>query len=49
MHQCGIKSCRNKYLPPKHIESKIKGNNQQGANTKQAAVKYRLNQEIKFL
>jgi phosphatidate phosphatase PAH1 len=43
------KTCRSKHLEPKYIEIKIKGKNEQSANTKQAAVKYRLNQEIKFL
>jgi hypothetical protein len=43
------KTCRSKQLQPKHIQIKINGNSQWSTNMKQAAIKYRLNQEIKFL
>jgi hypothetical protein len=43
------KECRNKQLQTKYIQIKIKGNNKQNQNTKTAAIKFRLNQDIKFL
>ena len=43
------KECRNKQLQPKYIQIKIKGNNKQNQNTKTAAIKFRLNQEIKCI
>ena len=43
------KICKTKQLMPKHIPIKINGNNMHTKNTKIAATKYRLNQEIKFL
>lgn len=41
--------CREKNLTPKCIHIKVNGNNVQNRNTKLVAIKYRLNQEIKFL
>jgi hypothetical protein len=43
------KTCRDKQLKPNYINIKINGNNQQCNNTIRTAVRYRLNQEIKFL
>lgn len=40
---------REKNLTPKCIHTKVNGNNVQNRNTKLAAMKYRLYQEIKFL
>lgn len=41
--------CRANQLTPKYIHVKISDDNQQSKNTKLAATKYRVNQEIKFL
>ena len=43
------KTCRDKQLTPNYINIKINGNNRQCNNTIRTAVRYRLNQEIKFL
>jgi hypothetical protein len=43
------KVCRTKQLTPKYINIKINGSNQQCKNTRKAAVRCRINQEIKFL
>jgi hypothetical protein len=37
------------HLTPKHVNIRIKGNNQRNKNIKITAVKYRLNKEIRFL
>jgi hypothetical protein len=36
-------------LSPKYIHIAVNGNNQKSLNTKNAAVKYRINQELKYL
>jgi hypothetical protein len=43
------KTCRDKELRPNYINIKINGNNRQCNNTMKAAVRFRINQEIKFL
>ena len=43
------KTCRLKEIKPKYIGIKINGNNKQCHNTTKMAIKYRINQEIKFL
>ena len=43
------KTCRDKELRPKCINIRINGNNRRCNNTMKAAVRFRLNQEIKFL
>ena len=43
------KTCRDKQLSPNYINIKINGNNRQCNNTIRTAVRYRINQEIKFL
>jgi hypothetical protein len=43
------KTCRDKQLTSNYINIKINGNNRQCNNTIRTAVRYRLNQEIKFL
>jgi predicted nuclease with TOPRIM domain len=43
------KMCKTKQLMPKYINIKINKNNMHNKNTKIAATKYRLNQEIRFL
>jgi hypothetical protein len=43
------KLCKNYQLTPKYISIKANGNNKQSQNTKNAAIKYRLKQELKFL
>ena len=43
------KICKAKQLMPKYIFIKINGNNTQSKMTTIAAIKYRFNQEIKFL
>jgi hypothetical protein len=42
------KVCKLEQLSPKYIQIKINGNNKQCNNTKSAAVRYRLLQEIEF-
>jgi len=46
---CTTKYVKKKQLTTKYIHIKINGNNMHTKNTKIAATKYRLNQEIKFL
>jgi hypothetical protein len=41
--------CRSEQLSPNYIHVTVNGNNQRSTNTKNAATKYRLNQEIKHL
>jgi hypothetical protein len=43
------KICKIEKLTSKYIHITVGGSNQQSKNTKHAAIKYRLNQEIKFL
>ena len=43
------KICRHENLQPKYIDIKISGNNKRSHTTKQAAVKYRINLELKHL
>jgi hypothetical protein len=43
------KTCRDKHLEPSYINIKINGNNRQCRNTKKSAVRYRINQKIKFM
>ena len=43
------KICKTKQLTPKYINIKINGNNNQTRKNRLAAIKYRINQEIKFL
>jgi hypothetical protein len=43
------KICKANQLTPKYVQIKATGDNQQSKNTRLAATRYRLNQEIKFL
>ena len=43
------KTCRQKRLSPKYINTRINGNNQQCQRTHKAAILFRINQEIKYL
>jgi len=43
------KTCREKEIKPNYIHIKINGNNKQCQNTMKAAIRTRVNQEIKFL
>jgi hypothetical protein len=43
------KTCRTRHICPKYIHIQVNGNNSRSFNTKQQAVKHRLNLEIKFL
>jgi hypothetical protein len=43
------KTCRGKDLKPNYINIRINGNNRQWNNTMKAAIRFRINQEIKFL
>jgi len=43
------KICKIKQMMPKYFGIKINGNSRQSKNTRIAATKYRLNQEIRFL
>ena len=43
------KLCKTKQLTPKYFSIKNSRNNNQSKNTRLAAIKYRINQEIKFL
>ena len=43
------KICKTKQLTPKYFSIKINGDNKQTKNTRIAATRYRINQEIKFL
>lgn len=43
------KICRHENLQPKYIDIKISGNNKRSHTTKQAAVKHRINLELKHL
>ena len=43
------KTCRTRHICPKYIHIQVNGNNARTSNTKQHAVKHRLNLEIKFL
>jgi len=42
------KTCRIKQLIPTYINIRINGNNQRCQRTKNAAIRYRINQELKF-
>ena len=44
-----IKSCRMKGLTLKYISIKVSGNNMRSKNTTSNAIRYRINEEIKFL
>jgi hypothetical protein len=46
---CFNKMCKTRQLTPKYANMKINRNNRQTRNTKQAATRYRINQELKFL
>jgi hypothetical protein len=46
---CFNKTCRDTELRPNFFHIKINGNNRQSNNTMKAAVRFRLNQEIKCL
>jgi hypothetical protein len=43
------KTCRMKQITPGYISIKINGNNPQSQKTKNIAIRYRINQELKFL
>jgi hypothetical protein len=43
------KTCRDKQLTPKYISIWVNGKNKQSQKTLQNAIRYRINQEIKFL
>ena len=43
------KICKIEHLTPNYIHITVNGNNQKSTNTKNAATKYRLNQELKYL
>ena len=43
------KICREKQIKPKYINIKSKNNNTQDKRTTTMAIKYRINQELKFL
>jgi exonuclease VII large subunit len=43
------KACRTKQLTPKYINISVNGSNQQSKRRKAAAVRHRINQELKFL
>jgi hypothetical protein len=43
-----INSVKTNHLSPKYINVKVKGNNPQNINKRQAAIRYTLNQELKF-
>jgi hypothetical protein len=43
------KICKMEQLTPKYIHVTVNGNNRKSLNTKNAAVKYRINQELKYL
>jgi hypothetical protein len=42
-------SCRQLQLTPQYIAIKVNGHNRQSQNTLKAAIKYRINQELKYL
>jgi hypothetical protein len=44
-----IKSCRQLQLTPKYIAINVNGHNRQSQNTLKTAIKYRINQELKYL
>jgi len=46
---CFNKMCRLQHLIPKYIQIKVNGNNKQIIQTRNAAVQYRTNQELKIL
>ena len=43
------KLCRQIQLTPKYIAIKVNGHNRQSQNTLKTAIKYRINQELKYL
>ena len=43
------KMCRTQQLCPKYINIKVNGNSSRSQQTKQYAIKHRINQELKFL
>jgi hypothetical protein len=43
------KMCKVYNVTPKYINIKVNGKNKQNHNTLQAAIKYRITQELKFL
>jgi hypothetical protein len=43
------KTCRDKQLTPKYISIRVNRKNKQSQKTLQNAIRYRINQEIKFL
>jgi hypothetical protein len=43
------KMCRTQQLCPKYVQIKVSGNNHRSQQTKQHAIKHRINQKIKFL
>jgi hypothetical protein len=43
------KICRMKQITPGCISIKVNGNNQKSKKTKNTAIRYRINQELKFL
>ena len=42
------KTCRIKQLIPTYVNIRVNGNNPRGQRTKNAAIRYRINQELKF-
>ena len=42
------KTCRIKQLTPNYINIRVKGNNPKSERTKKSAIRYRINQELKF-
>jgi len=43
------KTCRIKQLTPNYINIRVNGNNTRSQKTKHTAIRYRINQELKFL
>jgi ribosomal protein L37AE/L43A len=43
------KKCKINGITPNYINIKVNGNNKQSQRTKETAIRYRINQEIKFL
>jgi len=42
------KTCRIKHVTPRYINIKVSGDNKRGQNTKNAAIRHRISQELKF-
>ena len=42
------KTCRIKQLTPSYINIRVNGNNPKSERTKKSAIRYRINQELKF-